>query len=163
MNKKLMIAVGVAGLAVAAFAGPKGGTGGGPRPNGGGPRPSMRQGSGGKPAGRPAPAPRPAPRDHHSGWGRGGREFWPGFAGGIVGGLVSGVVSTPPRTVTTVVTTPTVVTPAPTVVVTPAPTVAAPVVQNVWVNGRYIDQVQPDGSVIRIWQPGHYESRTVVP
>lgn len=60
----------------------------------------------------------------------------------------------------------------PTVVSTPV--VAAPVVtqtvvaqpvttvQNVWVEGRYVDQVQANGTVIRVWQPGHYEQRTVV-
>ena len=69
------------------------------------------------------------------------------------------------------VTTPTVVA-APTVVTTPVVTppvvtqtvVAQPVqtVQNVWVEGRYIDQVQANGTVIRVWQPGHYEQRTVI-
>lgn len=33
--------------------------------------------------------------------------------------------------------------------------------QNVWVNGRYVDKVQADGSVVRTWQPGHYEQRNV--
>ena len=44
------------------------------------------------------------------------------------------------------------------------PVVSAPVtqVQNVWVEGRYVDQVQANGSVIRVWSPGHYEQRTVV-
>jgi len=27
----------------------------------------------------------------------------------------------------------------------------------VWVEGRYVDQVQANGSVVRVWQPGHYE------
>ena len=81
---------------------------------------------------------------------------------------------------TTVVTTPTVVQqpvvvqqPAPVVVQQPTPVVVqqpAPVVvqqpvqqtQNVWVEGRYVDQVQANGSTVRIWQPGHYEQRTVV-
>ena len=34
--------------------------------------------------------------------------------------------------------------------------------QNVWVEGRYVDQVQANGSTVRIWQPGHYEQQTVV-
>jgi hypothetical protein len=34
--------------------------------------------------------------------------------------------------------------------------------QTVWVEGRYVDQVQANGTVIRVWQPGHYEQRTVV-
>jgi len=35
-------------------------------------------------------------------------------------------------------------------------------VQNVWVEGRYIDQVQANGTVVRVWSPGHYEQRTTV-
>jgi hypothetical protein len=54
------------------------------------------------------------------------------------------------------VTTPTVVT-TPAVVTTPVTTV-----QNVWVEGRYVDQVLSNGTVVRVWQPGHYEQRTVV-
>ena len=75
----------------------------------------------------------------------------------MVGGVVGG-------TLVDVVTGPRVVAPAP-VVVTPAPVVvAAPAVQtqNFWVEGRYVDQVQPNGTVVRVWQPGHYEQRTVV-
>ena len=34
--------------------------------------------------------------------------------------------------------------------------------QRVWVDGRYVDQIQPNGTVVRVWQPGHYETRTVV-
>lgn len=29
----------------------------------------------------------------------------------------------------------------------------------VWVEGRYVDQKKPDGTVVRTWQPGHYEQR----
>ena len=73
---------------------------------------------------------------------------------------------------------PPVVAPAP-VVVTPAPVVVAPQpqvvvqtpppvvatghyetrVQNVWVEGRYVDQATPQGGVVRTWQPGHYEQQ----
>ena len=66
---------------------------------------------------------------------------------------------------------PVVVTPAP-VVVAPQPQVVvqtpAPVVttghyetrvQNVWVEGRYIDQQTPQGTIVRTWQPGHYEQQ----
>lgn len=155
MNKKLILAVGAAALSVVAFAGPHGGPGGrGPRP---GPRPGMMH-HGPRPGIHPPPPPR-----HHSGWGRGGREFWPGFVGGVVGGLAVGTIRPVPAPVvtTTVVTSPTVVT-TPTIVMT-TPVVAAPVtqVQNVWVEGRYVDQIQPNGSIIRVWQPGHYEQRTV--
>ena len=110
----------------------------------GGPRPMM----GGRGGFRPAPI-----RHHHHGsvWGRGGSNFWPGFVGGVIGGVLADAV----------------VSPAPVVVTTPVvttPVVTAPVVstQNVWVEGRYVDQVQPNGTVLRVWQPGHYETRQVV-
>lgn len=126
----------------------------------------------------------PIVHHHHGGWGRGGCNFWPGFVGGLVGGaIVNSVVSTPVVASPTIVTTPTIVT-APAVVTQPVvvqqPVVTAPVVtqpvvvqqpvvqqpattvQNVWVEGRYVDQQQADGTVVRTWQPGHYEQRTVV-
>lgn len=109
----------------------------------------------------------------HSIWGHGGSHFLPGFVGGVVGGaLAAGYRPLAPA--------PVVVTPAPVVVTTPVVTtpviqqqvVAAPVVQpvvqptyamqNVWVEGRYVDQVQANGTVVRVWQPGHYEQRQVV-
>ena len=37
--------------------------------------------------------------------------------------------------------------------------VAPQAATTVWVEGRYIDQVQPNGSVTRVWNPGHYETR----
>jgi len=49
--------------------------------------------------------------------------------------------------------------------VQPAPVVvegAVTTVQTVWVEGRYVDQVQPDGTIVRVWVPGHYEQRTVL-
>ncbi len=129
----------------------------GPGPRGGGPH-------GGPGIHRPAPPP-PAPhhRPHGSAWGRGGRNFWPGFVGGVIGGAVARTIVEPAPVV---VTTPTVVT-TPAVVTQPVvvqQTVVTPVtqVQNVWVEGRYVEQVQANGTVIRIWQPGHYEQRTVV-
>jgi hypothetical protein len=98
-----------------------------------------------------------------------------GFAigAGILGaGLLASTIydATHPR--------PYVVEPAP-VVVTPAPVVVAPQpqvvvqtpppavvtghyetrTQNVWVEGRYVDQTTPQGSVVRTWQPGHYEQQ----
>lgn len=107
---------------------------------------------------------------HHHGsyWGRGGCHFWPGFVGGIVGGaLASSIVEHN----TVVIERPAVVA-APTVVTQPVivqqpvvQTVAtAPVTQTqtVWVEGRYVDQVQANGSTIRVWQPGHYEQRSVI-
>ena len=35
--------------------------------------------------------------------------------------------------------------------------------QNVWVEGRYVDQMQADGTTVRVWQPGHYEQQPVTP
>ena len=105
---------------------------------------------------------------YHGGyWGHGGRYFWPGFVGGLIGGAISSTVVASPTVVATptVVTTPVVTQPV--VVQQPVVTqtvVAQPVtqVQNVWVEGRYVDQVQSNGTVIRTWQPGHYEQQTVV-
>ena len=108
---------------------------------------------------------------YHGGyWGPGGRYFWPGFVGGVVGGVVGSTLVRPYYSETVVVqSSPTVVT-QPVVVQQPAviqqpvvvqqPTVVQqPVVQRqpVWVEGRYVDQVQANGSTVRIWQPGHYE------
>ena len=148
MNKKMIVAVcAVGAMTFGAFAGPHGGPGG---PGGfrGGPGPAMHGGG---------------PRHHGGGWGHGGANFWPGFVGGVVGGLaVSTIAPPPPRTV--LAPAPVVVTPAPVVVTTPTVVTPAPVsqMQNVWVEGRYIDQVQSNGSVLRVWQPGHYEQRTVI-
>ena len=96
---------------------------------------------------------------YHGGyWGRGGCYFWPGFVGGVVGGVVGTTLARPYYSETVVVQ------PAPTLVTQPVvvqqPTVVQqPVVQRqpVWVEGRYVDQVQANGSTVRIWQPGHYE------
>lgn len=157
MNIKNTVVVAVAailctGVCLARPGGPGPGGPGGGRPGG----PGFRQ---------PPPPRHGAPhhRPNDGFWGRGGRNFWPGFVGGVVGGVVSRAVVEPAPVI---VTTPTVVT-TPAVVTTPVvvqPTVVTPVtqVQNVWVEGRYIDQVQANGTVVRIWQPGHYEQRTVV-
>lgn len=152
MNKKLIIAVGLAVLSAGVFAGPhRGGRGPGFHHRGG-----MRC----------------APRHHHhrpSAWGRAGRHFWPGFAGGVIGGIVGRSIVSPCYATTTVVASPAVVTTpavvAPSVVVTTPAVVTQPsvaTVGNVWVEGRYVDQVQSDGTVVRVWQPGHYEQRTVI-
>ena len=97
-----------------------------------------------------------------------------GFAigAGILGaGLLASTIydATHPRPY--VAPAPVVVTPAP-VVVAPQPQVVVqtppPVVatghyetrmQNVWVEGRYVDQTTPQGTVVRTWQPGHYEQQ----
>ena len=112
---------------------------------------------------------------HGGWWGRGGCNFWPGFVGGVVGGVVGSAIVAPRETVVVqqpaVVTQPVVVQ-QPTVVTQPVvvqqPTVVTqpvvvqqpqPQVSSVWVDGRYVDQVQPNGSTVRVWQPGHYEVR----
>lgn len=142
MNKKMILTVGLAVFATSLFAGPhRGGRG---------------------PVGRHHVAPRHHHHHHHhhSTWGRGGRHFWPGFAGGVVGGIIGRTLTC---SSTTVVTTPTVVS-APAVVTTPVVVTPQPVatVQSVWVEGRYVDQVQANGTLLRVWQPGHYEQRTLV-
>ena len=144
--KKALITVGIAAISLGVFARPHGGFGPGPGPRFHHPPPGHHF------------------HHHHGGfWGRGGRNFWPGFVGGVVGGvLYDSFVSTRPVVASTVVT------PAPTVVVQQPAVVTAPVVapvqqtQSVWVPGCYVDQVQPNGSVVRVWQPGHYEQRTVL-
>ena len=97
-------------------------------------------------------------------WGSGGCYFWPGFAGGVVGGVVGTTLVRPYYSETvvfqpepTVVTQPVVVQ-QPAVVTQPV-VVPQPVVQRlpVWIEGRYVDHVQANGSTARIWQPGHYE------
>jgi hypothetical protein len=91
-----------------------------------------------------------------------------GIGAGILGaGLVANAIYNSTRPQTVVVTQPTVVTPAP-VIVQPAPVVTTVPsghyetrVQNVWVEGRYVDQVGAGGTVIRTWQPGHYEQQSI--
>ena len=48
---------------------------------------------------------------------------------------------------------PVVAPPAPESAAVPAP--AFPT-QRVWVEGCYVDQVRPDGSLVKVWQPGRY-------
>ena len=97
-----------------------------------------------------------------------------GFAigAGILGaGLLASTIYDATHPVPVVAPAPVVVTPAPVVVApqpqvvvqTPPPVVATghyeTRVQNVWVEGRYIDQTTPQGSTVRTWQPGHYEQQ----
>ncbi len=96
-----------------------------------------------------------------------------GIAAGIIGGaIVGGLLYDALRPAPVVVSQPTVVVPQP-VVVQPPVVVQQPVivqqpaqpvyqVQNVWVAGRYVDQVQSNGTVVRVWQPGHYEQQKVL-
>ena len=48
---------------------------------------------------------------------------------------------------------PVVAPPAPESAAVPAPAVPT---QRVWVEGCYVDQVRPDGSLVKVWQPGRY-------
>ena len=100
-----------------------------------------------------------SPHHHHHHHSNGGALAAGLVGGAILGGIVASTVTPAP----VVVHQPVVVQPAP-VVVQPAPVVVQQPVyqtQNVWVEGRYVDTVQPNGAVIRTWQPGHYEQRTV--
>lgn len=122
-----------------------------------------RPGPGGFRPGHGGFRPVPVPVGHHHHHHHSVVAIAAGVVGGaILGGLVASAVATPTTTVVTPA--PVVVQPAP-VVVQPAPVVVAPQpvyqTQNVWVEGRYVDTVQPNGAVIRTWQPGHYEQRTV--
>jgi len=150
--KKLMVAFVIAATAAGAFAGPRGCPGGGCGPH------PCRPGWGPRPCGPCWRGPH-----HHDWWGRGGRNFWPGFVGGVVGGLTYNALATPSYRETVVVqSTPAVVTQP---VVVQQPVVVTPPVaqtQSVWVEGQYVDQVQANGSVVRVWNPGHYEQRAVV-
>lgn len=145
------------------------------RPSGsrGGPAPRRQS----APA-RRAPS-RPAPRHSNFGGGRGGhfgggrhrgshhdREIL-GIGAGLLGtalvlDAIADAVSEPD---TVVVTQPVVTTPVVTTPVVTTPVVTAPQyvnqTQQVWVEGRWIDQLLPDGRTTRVWQPGHYETVTV--
>ena len=119
------------------------------------------------------PGPRPMHYGHHHHHHR-GSAVAAGIIGGVVGGLLYEAVRPEPVVVAPAAT---VVQPAPVVVqqhvvvqqqpvvVQPAPVVVQqqPVyqTQNVWVDGRYVDQVQANGTTVRTWQPGHYEQRSV--
>lgn len=147
MNKKLIVALCVATVAVGAFA----------KPHGGGPRPGRVH----APMHRRMPAPPHAHHHHkHSVWGRGGQNFWPGFVGGVVGGMIVEATTGPHVVHETIV----VQQQPAAVVVQPAPVVVqqTATTERVWVEGRYVDQVEPNGTVVRVWQPGHYETRTVI-
>ena len=146
-NKTRMVAAIAAVMcAGVCLAGPRPGHGPGPGPGGRGPAPKVA---------RPAPVVHHGGHvkgPHHHGWGRGGSGFVGGVVGGIVGGILYDAVTTP------AVTYPSVVVQSPPVVVQ-SPVYAT---QDVWVPGCYVNQVLANGTVIRVWQPGHYEKRTVV-
>lgn len=85
-------------------------------------------------------------------------------AAGIIGGAIVGAAIAESLKPDPVVVTPApVVVPQPVVVQQPV-VVAQPVtqVQNVWVEGRYVHRRDAHGRMIRVWEPGHYEQRTVI-
>lgn len=157
MNKKTIIAMTIAAMCVGTcLARPHGGPG-----FGGGPRGGFHGGFGY----RPAPVMHHSYHHHGSFWGRGGSHFWPGFVGGVIGGaLTSSIYPTTTVVASPIVTTPIVTTPVVTTPVVTTPVVTTPVytTQSVWVEGRYVDQVQANGTVVRVYQPGHYEQRSVL-
>ena len=122
----------------------------------------------------------PPPRHNHGSHHRNGvhhhhkhSKSWSIGAGILGAGLIASTIYDATHPDPIVVTQPTVVAPAP-VVVAPAPVVVTPAsvvvqqpvaagryetrLQNVWVEGRYVDQVV-NGVVQRVWQPGHYEQQ----
>ena len=117
----------------------------------------------------PGPMHHGMPHHHHHHSGRG----WAVGAGLLGAGILAGSIvdATYPRT-TVVYPTTTYVAPT-TTYVAPAPAVVQPVTttvvqpagqyvtqqQQVWVEGCWVNQVQANGAVVRVWQPGHYETR----
>ena len=105
------------------------------------------------------------PKNHHHHHKGGGVAV----AAGVIGGAIVGAAIAESLKPDPVVTpTPVVATPAPVVVPQPVVVqqpvvVAQPVtqVQNVWVEGRYVHRRDAHGRMIRVWEPGHYEQRTV--
>lgn len=116
------------------------------------------------------PAPRPPrhhvpdhPSKHHTPKHHNHKSSGAAVAAGIIGGAIVGAA-----VVESLRPDPVVVTPAPVVVPQPVvvhqPVVAVqPVtqVQNVWVEGRYVHRRDAHGRMVRVWEPGHYEQRTV--
>ena len=111
---------------------------------------------------------------HHHHHGGTGLAIGAGILG--VGLLASAIYDATHPAPPPVVVTPTPVVPAAPVVVQQQPVVVQqpvavqqPVVvqtghyetrtQNVWVEGRYVDQMNANGSAVRTWQPGHYEQQ----
>lgn len=101
--------------------------------------PGPRHGFGG-----PRPAPMHHHHHHHRGW------VGPAIVGGVIGGAILGSVISRPTVQ--------VVTPIQSV----QPVAPNVVYQQVWVPDTWVDQVQVNGTVIKVLVPGHYETRQVV-
>ncbi len=103
----------------------------------------------------------PPPRYHHHHHHHHGAAVGAGILGaGILGAAIIDAATRPD---TVVVQQPVVAAPAPVIVQQPTVITTGHYetrVRNVWVEGRYIDQVAANGAVIRTWQPGHYEQQT---
>ena len=100
----------------------------------------------------------PPPRHHH-------HHHGAAVGAGILGAGILGaaIIDAATRPDTVVVQQPVVAAPAPVIVQQPTIVTTGHYetrVQNVWVEGRYIDQVAANGAVVRTWQPGHYEQQT---
>ena len=55
----------------------------------------------------------------------------------------------------------TIVRPSPVVVTQPI--VVRPTETTVWEDGHYEDQLQPNGTIVRVWVPGRYVKRIITP
>lgn len=84
-------------------------------------------------------------RHHHS------HHYVGPFLGALTGTIVGNILTSP--TTTTVVQQPVTVVSTPAVV---TPTVVIEQPQRIWVPGQYIQQVQSNGTIIKVWQPGHW-------
>jgi len=119
------------------------------------------------------PPPPPHHYYHHSHHHYSAGDAWAaagiGIAAGAVGAALYNAVRPEPTVVVqhpapVVVQQPVIVQqPAPVVVQQPAvvqqTTTVVQQPTQVWVEGRYIQQVQANGTVVQVWQPGHYEQR----
>lgn len=87
------------------------------------------------------------------------------FAAGAAVGSIIASSSRPVVQTTVVQAVPVQLVPMRLVPMQPTAVVAAPpagyVNRQVWVPGRYTDVIQPNGAVVRVWTPGHWENMVV--
>jgi hypothetical protein len=55
------------------------------------------------------------------------------------------------------------ISPQPKTVVVQQPIVVAPTQTTIWEPGHYEDQIQPNGTIIRVWIPGRYVTKVITP
>ena len=53
--------------------------------------------------------------------------------------------------------------PQPKTVVVQQPIVVAPTQTTIWEPGHYEDQIQPNGTIIKVWIPGRYVTKVISP